>query len=108
MLRNFVLGLINYLRGETLLKRFYIYLLLGIGIVLSIPSHTIAGTINNCSLASGAIDETSSVSPNADIYQCQDDNTYIPLALLGIPFIYSKRAKKRKAWEEEREKIKDE
>ena len=32
----------------------------------------------------------------------------IPLALLGIPFIYSKRTKKRKAWEEEREKIKDE
>jgi len=32
----------------------------------------------------------------------------IPLALLGIPFIYSKRAKKRKAWEKEREKIKDE
>ena len=29
-----------------------------------------------------------------------------PLALLGIPFIYSKRTKKRKAWEEEREKIK--
>ena len=29
----------------------------------------------------------------------------IPLALLGIPFIYSKRIKKRKAWEEEREKI---
>ena len=28
----------------------------------------------------------------------------IPLALLGIPFIYSKRANKRKAWEEEREK----
>ena len=32
----------------------------------------------------------------------------IPLALLGIPFIYSKRTKKRKTWEEEREKIKDE
>ena len=32
----------------------------------------------------------------------------IPLALLGIPFINSKRTKKRKAWEEEREKIKDE
>ena len=32
----------------------------------------------------------------------------IPLALLGVPFIYSKRTKKRKAWEEEREKIKDE
>ena len=32
----------------------------------------------------------------------------IPLALLSIPFIYSKRTKKRKAWEEEREKIKDE
>ena len=32
----------------------------------------------------------------------------IPLALLDIPFIYSKRTKKRKAWEEEREKIKDE
>ena len=32
----------------------------------------------------------------------------ISLALLGIPFIYSKRAKKRKAWEKEREKIKDE
>ncbi len=32
----------------------------------------------------------------------------IPLAALGIPFIYSKRTKKRKAWEEEREKIKDE
>jgi len=30
----------------------------------------------------------------------------IPLALLGIPFIYSKRTKKRKTWEEEREKIK--
>ena len=29
----------------------------------------------------------------------------IPLALLGIPFIYSKRAKK-KTWEENREKIK--
>ena len=28
----------------------------------------------------------------------------IPLALLGIPFIYSKQANKRKAWEEEREK----
>ena len=28
----------------------------------------------------------------------------IPLALLGIPFIYSKRANKGKAWEEEREK----
>ena len=32
----------------------------------------------------------------------------IPLALLGVPFIYSKRTKKRKTWEEEREKIKDE
>ena len=32
----------------------------------------------------------------------------IPLALLGVPFIYSKRTKKRKAWEKEREKIKDE
>ena len=32
----------------------------------------------------------------------------IPLALLGIPFIYSKRTKKRKACEEESEKIKDE
>ena len=32
----------------------------------------------------------------------------IPLAALGIPFIYSKRTKKRKAWEEGREKIKDE
>ena len=32
----------------------------------------------------------------------------IPLALLGIPFIYSKRTKKRKVWEEELEKIKDE
>ena len=30
----------------------------------------------------------------------------IPLALLGIPFIYSKQTKKRKTWEEEREKIK--
>ena len=30
----------------------------------------------------------------------------IPLALLGISFIYSKRTKKRKNWEEEREKIK--
>ena len=30
----------------------------------------------------------------------------IPLTLLGIPFIYSKRTKKRKTWEEEREKIK--
>jgi len=32
----------------------------------------------------------------------------IPLTLLGVPFIYSKRTKKRKTWEEEREKIKDE
>ena len=32
----------------------------------------------------------------------------IPLALLGVPFIYSKRTIKRKAWEEEGEKIKDE
>ena len=30
----------------------------------------------------------------------------IPLGLLGIPLIYSKRTKKRKTWEEEREKIK--
>ena len=30
----------------------------------------------------------------------------ISLALLGIPFIYSKRTKKIKTWEEEREKIK--
>ena len=30
----------------------------------------------------------------------------IPLALFGIPFIYSKQTKKRKTWEEEREKIK--
>ena len=30
----------------------------------------------------------------------------IPLALLGIPLIYSKQTKKRKTWEEEREKIK--
>ena len=30
----------------------------------------------------------------------------IPLALLGIPLIYSKQTKKRKNWEEEREKIK--
>ena len=29
----------------------------------------------------------------------------IPLGLLGIPLIYSKRTKKRKAWEEEQEKI---
>ena len=27
----------------------------------------------------------------------------IPLALLGVPFIYSKRTKKRNAWEEELE-----
>ena len=32
----------------------------------------------------------------------------IPLALLGVPYIYSKRTIKRKAWEEEGEKIKDE
>ena len=32
----------------------------------------------------------------------------IPLALLGVPYIYSKRTIKRKAQEEEREKIKDE
>jgi len=30
----------------------------------------------------------------------------ITLVLLGIPFIYSKRAKKRKTWEDEHEKIK--
>ena len=30
----------------------------------------------------------------------------ISLALLGIPLIYSKQTKKRKNWEEEREKIK--
>ena len=30
----------------------------------------------------------------------------ILIALLEIPFIYSKRTKKRKPWEEEREKIK--
>ena len=30
----------------------------------------------------------------------------ISLALLGIPFIYSKRTKKRKTWEEEHKKIK--
>ena len=30
----------------------------------------------------------------------------IPLGLLGIPLIYSKRTKKRKAWEEEHKKIK--
>ena len=32
----------------------------------------------------------------------------IPLALLGILLIYSKRTKKEKLWEKEREKIKDE
>ena len=31
----------------------------------------------------------------------------IPLALLGIPLIYSKRPQKRKTRKEEREKIKD-
>ena len=30
----------------------------------------------------------------------------IPLGLLSIPLIYSKRTKKRKAWEEEHKKIK--
>ena len=43
------------------------------------------------------------ITPNIIIACC----IVIPLVLLGIPFIYSKRTKKRKAWEEEREKIKD-
>ena len=39
--------------GETLLKRFYIYLLLGIGIVLSITNSTFA--IDSCDF--NAVDE---------------------------------------------------